>query len=73
MSKITVKKRSKLPSAAHRPVEGLAGGPRSWLPAAASLQYCDPAQKVRLAKDAWDTSDLALVALYTTDSRWRNR
>jgi len=32
------------------------------------------AQKVRMAEDAWNTSDPARVALaYTTDSRWRNR
>jgi nuclear transport factor 2 (NTF2) superfamily protein len=31
-------------------------------------------QKVRLAEDAWNTREPALVALaYTTDSRWRNR
>ncbi len=28
---------------------------------------------MRLAEDAWNTRDLARVALYTTDSRWRNR
>src|SRR5215470_6006178 len=31
MSKIRVKKRSKLPSATHRPLESLTGGPRFWL------------------------------------------
>jgi uncharacterized protein len=32
------------------------------------------AQKVRMAEDAWNTRDRALVALaYTPDSRWRNR
>lgn len=32
------------------------------------------AQKARLAEDAWNTRDPALVAkAYTTDSRWRNR
>jgi uncharacterized protein len=32
------------------------------------------AQKVRLAEDAWNTRDPALVATaYTLDSRWRNR
>ena len=31
-------------------------------------------QKVRMAEDAWNTRDPALVALaYTPDSRWRNR
>src|SRR5258708_29526945 len=33
-----------------------------------------PAQKARLAEDAWNTRDPARVALaYTTDRRWRNR
>jgi uncharacterized protein len=33
-----------------------------------------PAQKVRMAEDAWNTRDPARVALaYTPDSRWRNR
>ena len=32
------------------------------------------AQKVRLAEDAWNTRDPAIVATaYTLDSRWRNR
>jgi uncharacterized protein len=32
------------------------------------------AQKVRMAEDAWNTRDPALVAqAYTPDSRWRNR
>ena len=31
------------------------------------------AKKARLAEDAWNTRDPALVALaYTEDSRWRN-
>jgi len=31
-------------------------------------------EKVRKAEDAWNTRDLAKVALaYTADSRWRNR
>ena len=31
-------------------------------------------EKVRLAEDAWNSSDPAKVALaYTPDSRWRNR
>ncbi len=31
-------------------------------------------QKVRLAEDAWNTRDPAIVAMaYTSDSRWRNR
>ena len=33
-----------------------------------------PAEKARLAEDAWNTRDPARVVLaYTSDSRWRNR
>lgn len=36
--------------------------------------HATAAQKVRLAEDAWNTRDPALVAqAYTVDSRWRNR
>jgi len=38
------------------------------------FSYEDAVQKVRMAKDPWNTCDPEKVALaYTPDTRWRNR
>src|SRR5512142_2070124 len=62
------------PARAGRRRRASPGGPNMPRPPLPPFTAETAAQKARLAEDAWNTRDPAVVVLaYTEDSRWRNR